>query len=251
MLHTLDEVRARVAERARGLDPRSRYIPELLAIVAAAHDVAELERRLDGGCRGRLHAGDAWARMTLDEKLQANLVTNETELMRFEPAEMQHLAARVIPWLRETAARVASIPCSHGLESVSLAIELVEANVGGFHIAGFDVQGACVEIARSGRIPVAGLPRYVSAHVDPEVMAHLSFDVLDVIAEPIPGTYDLVVCRNFLGYFVPEIGRVIVDKLLAALARPGCLLVDSFITRKHPALFEGLRRDGELPFFWV
>jgi chemotaxis methyl-accepting protein methylase len=91
----------------------------------------------------------------------------------------------------------------------------------------------------------------VTAHVDAAVMAHLSFAVLDVLTQPIPGRYDLVVCRNFLGYFRPEVGAAVIDKLLSSLARPGCLCVDAFITRKHPALFAHLRRDGELPFFWV
>src|SRR5258708_5497288 len=97
---TLDDVRAFLRRRALPLDPGSRYISELEAVIDAAADVADLERRLDAGCRGRLHAGDAtWARMSLAEKLAVNLVTNETELMRFERAEMAQLHARVLPWL--------------------------------------------------------------------------------------------------------------------------------------------------------
>src|SRR5262249_47192412 len=107
---------------------------------------ADLERRLNAGSRGRLHAGDTtWARMSLTEKLEVNLVTNETELMRFERAEMAHLHQRVLPWLRTTAARVASVPCSHGNESVSLAIEMLEAGLSDFQVAGFDIQRACIE----------------------------------------------------------------------------------------------------------
>ena len=48
-----------------------------------------------------------------------------------------------------------------------------------------------------------------------------------------------------------ELGAAVIDKLLSALARPGCFVVDAFITHKHPQLFSGLGRDGELPFFWV
>jgi chemotaxis methyl-accepting protein methylase len=251
-LGTLDEVRDFIRQRAAPLDPRSRYISELTAYVDAAADVADLERRLDAGCRGRLHAGDdSWAHMSLAEKLAVNLVTNETELMRFERSEMAHLESKILPWLRTTRARVASIPCSHGNEPVSLAIEMIEAGLMQFTVDGFDVQRACIETARSGRIPVAGLPRYVTAHVEAMVMEHLSFAELDVITQAIPGRYDFMVCRNFLGYFRPEVGRTLVEKLIGALDRPGCLLVDAFITRKHPELFEGLRRDGELPFFWA
>src|SRR5205814_2959868 len=122
------EVRAFIRDRSAPLDPGSRYISELAAVIDASADVADLERRLDTDCRGRLHAGDStWARMSLAEKLAVNLVTNETELMRFERAEMAHLHARVLPWLATTEARVTSIPCSHGNESVSLAIELLSA----------------------------------------------------------------------------------------------------------------------------
>ena len=252
MLETLDQVRGFIRERSAPLDPRSRYLPELSAYVDAAADLRDLERRLDAGCRGRLHAGDAsWAHMSLEAKLAANLITNETELMRFERAEMAHLEERVLPWLAKTPGRVASIPCSHGNEPVSLAIEMLEAGIERFLVNGFDVQPACIETARTGRIPVAGLPRFVTAHVEPVVMEHLSFAVLDVIADAIPGRYDLVVCRNFLGYFRPEVGRAVLAKLVGALERPGCLLVDAFITRKHPELFDGLRRDGDLPFFWI
>ena len=219
----------------------------------AAEDVPALERALDRGCRGRLHAGDdTWARMSFEDKLLSNLVTNETQLLRFEPAEIAYLHAAVLPWLRGTPGRVASIPCSHGLEPVSLAVEMLEAGLPFFHIDGFDIQRACVETAMSGRIPVAGLPRYVVAHVEPKVMNHLSFYQLDVIHETIPGRFDLVVCRNFLGYFTPEIARGIVEKMLATLQTPGCLVVETFITRKHPAIFEGLglRRVDGLPVFW-
>jgi hypothetical protein len=252
-IETLDDVRALVRAKASCLDPESRYIGELLARVEAASDVLSLERDLDRGCRGRLHAGDeTWARMGLAEKLLANLVTNETELLRFEPKEIAYLHEAVLPWLKSTPGRIASLPCSHGLEPVSLAVEMLEAGLGFFHISGFDIQRACVETAMSGRIPVAGLPRYVVAHVEPKVMNHLSFYELDVLKDEIPGKFDLVVCRNFLGYFTLPVGRTIVEKLLGVLNAPGCLLVETFITQKHPRLLEGLglRRVEGLPVFW-
>lgn len=250
---SIERARGLVLEKAAVLDPSSRYVRELLEIVDACGDLASLERRLDQGCRGRLHAGDAtWARMTLEEKLLSNLVTNETELLRFDPSEVDYLKGEVFPWLRATQARVASVPCSHGLEPVSLAVEMLESGLSFFHVTGFDVQRACIETAMTGRIPIAGLPRYVVAHVEPVVMNHLSFHELDVLASPIPGVYDVVVCRNFLGYFVPDVGRGILEKLLRALDRPGCLVVERFITRKHPELLDGLEleRAGELPVYW-
>jgi hypothetical protein len=252
-LESLDDARSLVRGKSSGLDPGSRYIRELGELVDAAKDLADLEARLDRGCRGKLHAGDdTWSRMTLEEKLLANLVTNETELLRFDPSELSYLQGEIFPWLGRTSGRVASIPCSHGLEPVSVAVELLSAGVEWFHVHGFDVQRACIETAMTGRIPVAGLPRFVVAVVDPKVMNHLSFHVLDALQDAIPGRYDLILCRNFLGYFRPELARAVVEKLVAVLDRPGCLLVERFITRKHPAIFDGLgvERAGDVPAFW-
>ena len=250
---TLDAVRAFIGDRAAVLDPGSRYIRELRELVDASRDPADLVERLDRGCRGRLHAGDdTWARMTPAEKVLSNLVTNETQLMRFEASEVDLLHAEVLPWLRGTPGRVASIPCSHGLEPVSLAVEMLEAGLPFFHIAGFDIQRACIDTAMSARIPIAGLPRHVVAVVEPKVMNHLSFYELDVLTAPVPGRFDLIVCRNFLGYFTAPVARGLVEKLLSVLNVPGGLLVERFITQKHPEVFAGLglAQAGELPFFW-
>lgn len=252
-LKTIEDALSLVRAKSTGLDPRSRYIRELFELIEPAKDLAELESKLDRGCRGKLHAGDdTWSRMSLEEKLLANLVTNETELLRFDPTEVEYLKREVFPWLRSTAGRVASIPCSHGLEPVSLAVEMLGEGLEWFHIHGFDIQRACVETAMTGRIPVAGLPRYVVAVVDPKVMNHLSFHVLDALTDAIPGRFDFVLCRNFLGYWKPGVARAVLEKLVAALDRPGCLLVDRFITTKHPEIFSGLgvERRSDVPALW-
>ena len=54
---SLDDVRRFVADVAESLDPKSRYVPELLAIVDASHDLAELMTLLAQNSRGARHAG--------------------------------------------------------------------------------------------------------------------------------------------------------------------------------------------------
>ncbi len=252
MIRTLDDAREFVRRQSERLDPQSRYIRELLAIVDASKDAGDLERRLLSGGRGLAWAGaETFGRMTLEEKLAVNLVTNETSLMRFETAEIAFLRTRVLPFLKTTPGRILSLPCSHGEEAVSLAIECVEAGIDGFHVQGYDVQPSCIETARSGRIPLSGLPRYVTGLVDPAIMSRLRFDAADVFKDPLPGPWDLVVCRNFLGYFQPGSVREVLGKLSGLLAERACLMLDAFILRKHPELFAGFpldRIDG-LPCF--
>src|SRR6185295_5939049 len=101
---TLEDLRAFAAELSRGLDPNSRYLPELLAILDAAKDPADFERRLLAGCRGLRHAGpDVFAAMSLREKVLANLVTPETTLFRFTEGEMEALDREILPRLRGLA----------------------------------------------------------------------------------------------------------------------------------------------------
>ncbi len=249
---TLDDARAFIARVSRHLDPTSRYITELLAIVDASSDLDDLLTRLSEGCRGRYWAGPrTFDAMSTAQKLRVNLITNETSLMRFEAGEFDFLRTEVIPFLRRSPGRVLSMPCSHGEEPVSLAIEMVEAGVSDFGVQGYDILPACIETARSGRIPLSGLPRYVLGLVADEIMKHLEFEVADAMNDPLGGPYDFVVCRNFLGYFTPDIVAQLLETLRSCLASPGYLLLDSFIVGKHPQLFEDypLRRCGDLPFF--
>lgn len=244
MLNTMDDVRRFIVREAARLDSGSRYVVELLAIVGRSADVADLENRLAASSRGRYWAGETtFAAMTLEEKLRCNLVTNETCLMRFEEPELRYLRETVMADLRtRDGARILSLPCSHGEEAVSLAIECLDAGLREFMVHGKDVQPACIEAARSGRIPFPGIPRHVTGLVDPAVMSRLSFSTADVFKDDIGSDYDLIVCRNFLGYFTPMVIAEVLKKLAAALCfdRIGYLLVDAYVLRKQPDGFAGL-----------
>ncbi|HTM67839.1 MAG TPA: CheR family methyltransferase [Candidatus Binatia bacterium] len=261
-MKTIDDVRRFIAAETRRLDPNSRYIAELLAIVDRSADAADLEARLDRGSRGAYWAGDAtFGAMSLEEKIRANLVTNETCLMRFDEPELAYLRETVLPDLKtRNGARILSLPCSHGEEAVSLAIECLEAGLDEFIVHGKDVQPSCIEAAKRGRFPFQGLPKYVTCEVSPAVMSRLSFSVADVFAgaDAIGSDYDLIVCRNFLGYFAPQVIAEIGRKLANALRfdADAYLLVDPFVLRKHPEAFSDLplqrvrdERVRGLPFF--
>lgn len=124
----------------------------------------------------------------------------------------------------------------------SLAIECLEAGLREFMVHGKDVQPSCIEAARTGRITFQGLPKYVTGLVDPACMSRLSFGVADVFTDDIGSGYDLIVCRNFLGYFTPDAIAAVAKKLADALTfeAAGYLFVDPFVLRKHPEAFADL-----------
>lgn len=254
MLKDLNDVRQFIREEAKSLDRESRYVTELLYVVDCAKDVNHLAYLLARDSRGAYWAGPGtFADMSLEEKLRANLVTNETTLMRFDGPEIDFLRKEIVPFLRDrlTSSRILSIPCSHGEEAVSLAIECLEGGCTDFAVEGVDIQPACISTAMSGLIPLSGLPKYVQGRVDPVVMNHLHFAVGDAFKDPLGGPYDLVVCRNFLGYFRPRIVPVLLKRLMASMAPKSYLLLDRFILGKHPEAFHDvdLICHGDLPVF--
>ncbi len=245
-LETLDAVNAFIDELSATLDPTSRYITDLRATVSASRDVAELERRLLSGCRGLRHAGDAaFAAMSLEEKLRANLVTAETTLFRFAEGELEAIDRVLLPMLEGKTAQALIVPCSHGEEAFTLAAWLLKVKVP-FDIDAFDVQPQLVAEARTGRLSF-GYPRELLAQegrVSEEVLARIRFQVGDAFALPLPAgrAFHLVMCRNFLGYFQEPVAVRLAQELAARLARPGLLFLDSFCVAKFPGLLPALNR---------
>lgn len=257
---TLADVRALVAEVARDLDPGSRYVGELRAVLDAADDLgdylarlADLERvarfQADGsavsrGERGRSWVdGDVWADMGALERTLANLLTGETRMMwggegaadfaRFADA----LGAHPEP------VRALSVPCSTGKEAYSLAIagHLCGLDV---RVTGVDRQPAYVERARLGRLVPHGRdwehPRAEEflargddgrARVRPHVLERCAFETGDVLTGELPaGPFDLVSCRNLLGYFRGDALETAWRNVAARVRPAGLLLLDGFAT---------------------
>lgn len=257
---TLDDVRDLIRAFSAGLDPSSRYISELNELVAAAADLADLERRLLAGSRGVRHAGpDVFAAMTLREKLLANLVTPETTLFRFTEGELEALDREILPRLHGRTARVLIVPCSLGDEAFTMAAFLLKRGLD-FEIRAFDIQPQLVEIARTGRLTFGYPPEYLATpgRVGDDVLRRIRFEVGDAFNLPLPvgneGCFDVVLCRNFVGYFVPEKALELTRKLAARVHPGGVLFLDGFCLQKFPALVpelatRGFMRQGERPVF--
>ncbi|PJA45527.1 hypothetical protein CO174_02755 [Candidatus Uhrbacteria bacterium CG_4_9_14_3_um_filter_50_9] len=238
--NTLDDVRAFVQKVGETLDPRSRYISELLSVVNQSEDVADLEARLCENSRGLRHSGpDVFQAMSLADKLRANLITNETDVFRFESADAAAIV-KVMQRIQRThlvsqdgrPVRVLVAPCSHGAEAFTVSSLALRAGVR-VQINAWDVQRACIESARTGML-VTGMPfdhLAQPAIVSEEVLAPISFEVVDLfewIESDDDRLWDIVLCRNFLGYFQREVVIRLLRRLEQVLSGGGLLVLDPF-----------------------
>lgn len=258
---TRDDVRAFIRGVAASLDPASRYVTDLLAIVDASTDVADLARRLQEDSRGMRHAGShVFSRMTLEQKIRCNLITNETVLFRFSEGEWLTLQRRLIPRFARRTGRILSAPCSHGEEAYSLAAACLQAGVD-FRIDAIDIQPECIAEGKTGRLTMGFPVEYLEtpAVVGPKALSKIAFRVGDLLVPAgdagIPDAkWDLVVCRNFLGYFVELVAVRCATMLATRVEAGGALFVDSFCLGKFPLLapalaVAGLQQDADHPVF--
>ena len=147
------------------------------------------------------------------------------------------------------------VPCSHGEEAYTIAAYFSKIGLD-FTIDAFDVQPALIEEARTGVLTFGFPSGYLEApgRVARNILDRIRFEVGDAFALPLEddAAYDVVLCRNFLGYFLPERATA----LAAALARRarGALFLDGFAVEKFPGLApaivaQGFARFGASPVF--
>jgi chemotaxis methyl-accepting protein methylase len=248
-LKDLRDVQRYVKEVAADLDPKSRYIADLTRLIDLAGDIEDLQRLLDEQSRGLRHAGaDVFAKMTLEEKLLANLITPETTLFRFSEGELEAIDRELLPRVSGRTARVLIVPCSHGEEAFTIAAYFLKTKVA-FSIRAFDVQPALIAEAQTGRLtfgyPLEQLktPGFVAENV----LKHIRFEVGNAFELPLgprERTFDLVLCRNFVGYFEPRTATNLVTKLATHVETGGILFLDGFCLSKMPVLETELLRIG-------
>ncbi len=258
---TLAAVRAYALEVARDLDPGSRYVTELLAVIDAASDVDDYLRRLSdaerttefrqdgskpsGGERGFSWVDDeTWAEMDVWERTLSNLLTGETRMMWAGDGAPDYARLSEVLTALPRGGRVLSVPCSTGKEPFSIAIAALRAGRGDLSITGVDRQEAYVARARSGSLvphhrdwsdPEAArfLVRDPAGRttIAPEVRERCSFEAGDVLTGALPpaGEFDLVSCRNLLGYFRGESLDLAITNVFARARRGGVLLLDPFV----------------------
>ena len=167
---------------------------------------------------------------------------NVSQLWR-NPEQWKLLASRVLP---EFAARerlcVWSAGCSYGAEAYTLAAVCTEALPGAHvKIVGTDIDRRMVERARAGIFalddardaPPAQRARWFTEHdgklhADPKLRACCRFETGDLLTmKPPQQTYDIVLCRNTVIYFTPEVRDALHARIASTLVPGGYFMVGS------------------------
>lgn len=261
---TLADLRAYALEVSKDLDPGSRYVTELLAVLDASKSVEDYLRRLhapeatavfkqDGsrvssGERGFSWVDEStWRAMDPFEQTLSNLLTGETRMMWAGDGATDFArlpdVLRAVGATATRAASVLSIPCSTGKEPFSIVIAARRAGLE-VSVVGVDRQAAYVERASSGRLvphhrdwQVEDAARWLekqqdgATRVTPELTSRCRFEQGDVLTGALPSArFDLVVCRNLLGYFRGPSLEAAVRNVTARVRAGGALLVDPFVT---------------------
>lgn len=258
---TLDAIRAFVDEVAQDLDPGSRYVRELRAVLEASSDVNDYMARLcdaervdtfrgDGsraskGERGRSWVDrGTWEEMDPFERTLSNLLTGETRMMWAGEGAVDFGCLSEVLRGEANPVRVLSVPCSTGKEPFSIVIAGLLAGLE-LRVVGVDRQDPYLERARSGVLvphwrdrELEGVDPYLSwdegqvrSRVAPEVLERCTFEQGDVLTGRLPaGPFALVSCRNLLGYFRGESLETAWRNVAARVAPGGSLLLDPFVT---------------------
>lgn len=279
---TLESIAAFVDEVARDLDPGSRYVTELRAVLAASADVADYRARLadgerietfrqDGSMASRGERGrswvdrSTWTGMSVWEQTLSNLLTGETRMMWAGEGAADFARLDEVLGRLPTPTRILSIPCSTGKEAFSLAIAGLRARRE-VAVTGVDRQDSYLQRARSGtlvphwrdlELPGADVFFDWDAEgerhrVSDEVRALCSFQQGDVLTGELPeGPFHLVSCRNLLGYFRGDSLEAAWRNVASRLAPEGVLLHDGFVSDSEPMrpVQELLRARGYVRLF--
>jgi chemotaxis protein methyltransferase CheR len=183
------------------------------------------------------------------------IATNETHFFRERP-HWDFLENRVFPkWLSEAQLgqrprriRAWSAACSTGQEPYSLAMQLLTHFPGAdgweVEIQATDISTYALDVAKRAdwsiekahEIPEGYLKRYMLRGIGAqqgrmraceEVRNAVKFSRLNLnhTTYAVPGTFDLIFCRNVLIYFSPEGRAAVIDRLTDRLSPDGMLFV--------------------------
>ncbi|QZD94661.1 CheR family methyltransferase [Qipengyuania gelatinilytica] len=176
------------------------------------------------------------------------MLNNETYFFR-DHAYFATLANTVLPELQRKRAdskriSIWSAGCSTGQEVLSLAMTLAEQpgrwQDWKIDILGTDVSGKAIAQARTGTYSQFEIQRGISVaqmlnfftetkqgwKVADKVLDMTRFEQQNILDfPPMPGRFDLVLCRNVLLYFDPDTRRRAFDRLASATASDGMLML--------------------------
>lgn len=231
-------------------------VRDLCAIDLTQYKRRQMERRVRTFAerRGITRLGE-YAGMLGDapEELEAfldHMTINVSQLWR-NPAQWTLLEDEILPAFAGQPRLTAwSAGCSYGAEAYTLAAICAQVLPGvPTAILGTDIDRRMVESARAGifsdgdarDMPRAARKRWFAErdgllHADAELAALCRFEVADLLdMRARQRVYDLVLCRNTVIYFTPEVRDALHARLAKALVLGGYLIVGSTERVRDPA----------------
>ncbi len=179
------------------------------------------------------------------------MTTNETSFFRDNKPFMQfkeHVIPHVIEHNTAKSLKIWSAACSTGQEPYSLAMTLLEekGKMPGFDfsITATDIDKTILNKAAEGvysqfevqrGLPIQMLIKYFAQQesygekwcIKDEVKSIIRFNYLNLLDSYPLAKYDVILCRNVLIYFEPEVKAKILDKLADCLTPNGLLFLGS------------------------
>ena len=203
----------------------------------------------------RLLEKDADARKALVNYL----AINTSQFFR-DPAVFEALRQRVLPQLvaRFGRLRIWSAGCSIGAEPYTIAILLDQMGQLGRHeILATDIDGDALEVARQGEyhdmhlmtVPAAVRRRYFTPagpstwRLAEAIRGAVSFRRHDLLRDPLPGEFHLVLCRYVLIYLTADGQQALLRRLVSVLPPAGYLVVGGPETVSQPGSLGLVRQE--------
>lgn len=223
---------------------------QLSKIDLNAYKENQMKRRIDSYMgRYRLERySDFFALLRKDklfyDKFVAYLTINVSEFYR-NPAQWHTLETEVIPYLKMMFGkklRIWSAACSTGDEPYSLAMVFKELIPGGdIQIIATDLDKEVLKKAKKGfysdksikDLPARYKDKYIVddqsgiVRVADSIRNCITFEEHNLLKDPYPTGFDLIVCRNVLIYFTEEAKKEIYTKFASSLKKDGILFAGS------------------------
>ncbi len=187
----------------------------------------------------------------LRKELLDSLGINVTSFFR-DPAAWTTLEKQVLPMLLQRFRNLSvwSAGCSIGKEPYSLAAVLHHVDPKGMHrIIATDIDSAALQQAREARYPaedLAEIPQPYRAFfpvqgevltVAPALREKVRFERLNLLTDPYPKNIHLLVCRNLLIYFRPEVKPNIFHGFSQSLMPGGVLFLGASEVLFNPSQY--------------
>jgi chemotaxis protein methyltransferase CheR len=173
-------------------------------------------------------------------KFKDYLTINVSSFFR-DSEKYDYLRTFILPELlhHHPSLRVWSAGCSRGQEAYSLAMLLAEANGSHYQhrLLATDIDKSALEWAKTGgpyhadevvNVPTHLRLRYFNIDndkywINEELQRRVIFRQHNLLADPIAGKFDLIICRNVVIYFEPQVKENLYRRFYDAL-RPGGVL---------------------------